>query len=127
MGVVSASTVRRRATAAVVAATSLVVAGCGIVLGTDDDEGAASTEPAAAELRVAAMAFEPTEVTLAAGETLAIVNDDDLAHTVTAASGVFDVAVESGNLVRLTIDEPGTHPFRCELHPSMTGRLVVEP
>ena len=62
-------------------------------------------------------------------EAVSINNKDSFAHTVTMDEGDgFDVPVDGGEgEVFLAVQEPGTYPFHCEIHPSMKGELVVEP
>lgn len=122
-------------------ALGLALAGCG----DDDEEGSAdgagtedtaadtegpeSTEPAPAEggIVMAGFAFEPAELTVAAGATIPITNDDDAPHTFTSDDGGFDVEVGGGDSGEATApSEPGTYDFLCRLHPSMTGTLTVE-
>ena len=126
-------------------ALGLALAGCG----DDDEEGSAdgggtedtsaettagtegteSTEPAPAGggIVMAGFAFEPGELTVAAGATIPLTNDDDAPHTFTSDEGGFDVEVEGGGTGEATApSEPGTYDFLCRLHPRMTGPLTVE-
>ena len=82
------------------------------------------------------MEFDETTVTVAAGEpfTIALVNEDAVPHNVsiyTDSSASEDLFV--GDLVTETTivyDVPpldaGEYFFRCDLHPEMTGTLIVE-
>ncbi len=71
-------------------------------------------------------AYEPAEVTVAAGATLQVRNADVAPHTITAADGSFDTgAIIAGASGALTVASPGQFDFRCTLHPSMTGVLTV--
>jgi plastocyanin len=81
-------------------------------------------------------AFTVATITATAGETftLRLINEDEVPHNV--AVYVDNSASESlfiGDLITgATIDyevpamEEGTYFFRCDLHPEMTGTLVVE-
>ncbi|MGW4477953.1 cupredoxin domain-containing protein [Rhodococcus triatomae] len=62
------------------------------------------------------------------GETLTVVNEDAVEHSVTAdGDDLFDVDVEAGATATVTVpDEPGTYSFHCTYHPEMTGVLTVE-
>ena len=66
--------------------------------------------------------------TVAAGAVVQVTNADAAAHTLTATSGAFDTGVvDQGATVSFTAPaEPGTYEFICEIHPSMTGSLVVD-
>jgi plastocyanin len=119
----------------------LAIAGCG----DDDDEGstedvgatttaapdaggdAAGDDAADGGVVMAGFAFEPTELTVAAGATIPVTNEDSAAHTFTSDDGGFDVEVDGGASGEATApDEPGTYDFVCRFHPDMTGTLTVE-
>jgi plastocyanin len=97
--------------------------------GTGEGEDAPVDEDAtgedAGELAMEGFEFIPTQLEVAAGETITITNTDDAAHTVTAEDGTFDVNVGGGDTGVLTVDEPGTYEFACSFHPAMTGTLTV--
>lgn len=72
-------------------------------------------------------AFSPTTLTIAAGQTVTFVNNDDDAHTVTAASGSFDSkGLDTHAVWRHTFARPGTFSYFCQLHPFMKGTIVVK-
>ncbi len=66
--------------------------------------------------------------TAEAGAVVQVTNADAAAHTLTATSGAFDTGVvDQGATGSFTAPvEPGTYEFTCEIHPSMTGSLVVD-
>lgn len=65
-------------------------------------------------------------VTAAPGQTITVRNSDGAPHTWTAADGSFaSGTLEQGDEFSITLDEPGTYSFFCEIHPSMTGTLTV--
>lgn len=65
-------------------------------------------------------------VTIAAGETVRVVNNDTVAHTWTSEEDLFDVSLDPGDEGSFTFEEPGTYSFVCEIHPSMAGSVTVE-
>ncbi|GAC1454659.1 MAG: hypothetical protein PVSMB8_13070 [Vulcanimicrobiaceae bacterium] len=72
-------------------------------------------------------AFEPSAVTIAAGETVAFRNSDSAAHAISATEGSFD----SGNMKpnstwTHTFAKPGTYGFHCEYHRYMRGVIIVK-
>lgn len=73
--------------------------------------------------------FSPDRQSVNAGDTVTFVNDDEYAHTVTAADKSFD----SGNIAghaswTHTFSQPGTYAYVCTYHlPNMRGELVVKP
>jgi plastocyanin len=71
-------------------------------------------------------AFTPARIEVAAGGTVEWKNEDQMAHTVTAAGGAFDSGpIEPGASWRRTFDAPGEYPFFCTPHPFMKGVVVV--
>ncbi|TSD93817.1 cupredoxin domain-containing protein [Skermania sp. ID1734] len=65
--------------------------------------------------------------TVQAGRTLTVVNQDQVAHTVTADSGnAFNVVVGPGQEDTFTAPaRPGRYPFHCTYHSRMHGELIV--
>ena len=122
-----------RLTLAAVATVALLAA-CGSTPG-----GAESTvDPADTDVSVTAVdtAFEQTTLTAPAGEafTLALINEDALPHNVaiytdSSASEEIYIGeyVTDGTIVYdVPALEAGEYFFRCDLHPEMTGTLIVE-
>ena len=78
------------------------------------------------EVAIAGFAFKPAQLTIKAGDTVTFVNNDDETHTATAMDRTFD----SGHLDRnarfsYTFTKPGTYPYHCLIHTSMTGTIAV--
>jgi plastocyanin len=141
------TTSRGRALAALaVLALALAAAACG-----GDDEptvsqpGTTATPSAASSPTTAAAAsggattttVAPNTITIAnfafagldgarSGGTWRVTNSDSVPHTVTAVDGSFVWAVAAGQTA--TFDRalaPGRYPVKCDIHPAMTGTLVV--
>jgi plastocyanin len=81
-------------------------------------------------------AFDPTEITVAAGEpvVIAVDNLDGFTHTLTVYNDE-EFTDPQGAEVSLDGNESGeieatfdaaTYFFRCEIHPSMQGTLTAE-
>jgi plastocyanin len=87
-----------------------------------------ATPVAAVEVTIEGFAFEPQETRIAAGTTVTWLNAEDGApHTATSDDGVWDSGtLQPGEEYSFTFDEPGTYPYFCAIHPSMTGTIVVE-
>jgi plastocyanin len=66
--------------------------------------------------------------TVSAGADVQVSNADAEAHTMTARNGAFDTgSVDEGTSVSFKAPSvPGTYEFYCDIHPSMTGQLVVD-
>jgi plastocyanin len=133
----------RICTAAVAATLLLAIAGCG---GDDDDEGTSDTvaQPEGSDagadsdtgggggdgssVTISGFAFNPDELTVAAGGSVSISNEDASSHTFTSDDdGVFEAELSANESAEVTIDaDPGSYGFHCEIHPSMQGTLTVE-
>jgi plastocyanin len=127
-------------------ALALVVAGCG---GDDDDDdsgnggGGGNTEQPAdgggggggggAEVGMMNIQFEPSDVTIKAGETVTWTNDEGVAHDVDKTSGPgaqFSSGPEGGMMegdtFEHTFDQAGTYEYVCRVHaPGMAGTIEV--
>jgi plastocyanin len=124
----------RRPTGLAIAVLAVVgTAACG---GGGADVGSADgTVPGPATVAVATFAFEPDPIVVPAGTTITFVNEDAIDHTVTAGTRdaptpeAFDGQLpEQGATFELTLDEPGTYDYFCEIHPGpgMTATITVE-
>jgi plastocyanin len=127
-------------------ALARVVAGCG---GDDDDDdsgnggGGGNTEQPAdgggggggggAEVGMMNIQFEPSDVTIKAGETVTWTNDEGVAHDVDKTSGPgaqFSSGPEGGMMegdtFEHTFDQAGTYEYVCRVHaPGMAGTIEV--
>jgi len=74
--------------------------------------------------------FQPVGMTVPAGTTVQWRNDGVLPHTVTSdtvAARTFDSGIlRTGGTYSLTFDAPGSFAYHCDVHPEMTGAVVVE-
>ena len=71
-------------------------------------------------------AFAPKTLTIASGSTLGVTNADGTQHTFTADNGSFATGVlASGKHAVVTVNKAGTYRYHCDIHPNMTGTLVV--
>lgn len=72
--------------------------------------------------------FRPASVTITAGQNVRFVNDDQEAHTITAADRSFDSAgLDTRGTWTYRFTKPGRYAYYCELHPYMHGTIVVLP
>ena len=109
-----------------------------------DDAGNGSSQ--AAEVVVKNIAFKPPSMKVLQGTEVTWSNEDaNVRHTATSGKpgtrtvsgvtegspakpdGVFDGDMpDAGATFSFTFKEAGTYPYFCEIHPSMTGEIVVE-
>jgi plastocyanin len=80
---------------------------------------------AAASMTVKGFKFADT-VSAAPGATVTVTNGDSSDHTVTAKDGSFGIPLPAdGQNSFVAPTAPGTYSFYCQIHPGMTGKLVV--
>jgi len=70
-------------------------------------------------------AFNPSTITIKKGTTVIWTQQDSTLHTVTGTG------LKSGNLAKgqtfsHTFNDVGTFDYHCSIHPSMTGKVIVE-
>lgn len=73
------------------------------------------------------MRFNPSQVTVQAGQTIEWKNEDMFSHTVTADDGSFDSGlIDPGHSWRMTFKNPQTIAYHCRPHPNMKAMLVLQ-
>lgn len=78
---------------------------------------------------IVGFAFEPAELRVAVGQRITWVNceENGAPHTSTATGGEWDSALlQAGDGFTRSFPAAGTFTYFCEVHPFMTGRVVVE-
>ena len=68
--------------------------------------------------------FRPGTVTIARGTVVKWVNRDNHDHTSTGPG--WNRRLDPGDAFRRTFNEAGTFAYRCTIHASMRGTIVVE-
>lgn len=116
--------------AAALAATVLLVSACGSDEDAGSNGGAPEDSGTTIEVTAVDFAFEPSSVSLDAGEevTIRLENSGDAPHTLTAEDLEVDIQTQAGGDSEITITAPedGTYPFVCSIHPDrMTGEIIV--
>lgn len=112
---------RRSLLAVVLLAAALAACG-GDAAGADPEAAAAVAGDATVELRDTQ--FQPGDVTVEAGSTVAWVWDDgSTPHDVVGDD--FRSEVRTDGTFTHTFAEPGTYPYVCTLHPGMEGTVTV--
>ena len=104
---------------------SALIATAGPSAATESPAVVASVKPAAT-VHIRNFAYHENKVTIHAGQTVLFVNDDDDAHTVTAADKSYDSGgLDRGESWTRTFTKPGTYAYFCALHPYMKAVVVV--
>ena len=71
--------------------------------------------------------FQPARLTVASGTTVTVTNADRVAHTFSSRDGSFDLGeIGAGSIATIVLKQSGTFKYSCQIHPSMTGTLVVK-
>ena len=70
-------------------------------------------------------AFNPAQLHVAPGTTVTFVNNDNVPHTATSDTKLFDLEIPPGSSYPVVLEGEGTVPYHCELHPEMKGSIVV--
>ncbi|MBS2548686.1 cupredoxin domain-containing protein [Catenulispora sp. NL8] len=91
--------------------------------------GTAGTPVSASQIVIANFAFSPTDLSVAPGQTVTVVNNDSTTHTLTATTGkAFDTGdIAPGKTATFTAPTtPGTYSYICTIHQFMHGTLIVK-
>ena len=71
-------------------------------------------------------AFDPNPVTINQGDTVTWTNKDFGIHTVTENQELFSSKdLRPDQTFEYTFDSAGTFDYHCKLHPTMTGKIIV--
>ena len=106
----------------------IMLAGCTYqqeVVQPTAQKGQAATNSVA----IAGFKYNPGTITVKAGETVVWTHKDGAPHTVTATSGpeMFDSGtMNKGQTFSQTFTTPGTYEYKCSIHPSMQGTIIVK-
>jgi plastocyanin len=77
-------------------------------------------------VRIKGMRFEPVNVTVKPGTTVTWIQEDRMPHTITGqGNGLRSSTLYGGQEYSHTFTEAGSYEYRCGLHPSMKGSIVV--
>jgi plastocyanin len=87
------------------------------------------TSSSDAEVGIHGNAFDPATITVKAGTTIHFENHDSVPHAVVANAGasVFstgNIAAGGDGHIKAP-SASGSYPYRCSIHPSMTGTIIV--
>ena len=141
---------KRGRLAAVMAAASLAVAGCGGDGATDATATSPTTPeaaptsttrapaapvggaqpadpgvPATMEVVITNAVFVPAEVKVKPGDVVKFTNNDGDAHTTTAENKDWDGSLGARGSFSVKFTAPGSYPYRCDIHGGMEGTVVV--
>jgi plastocyanin len=73
------------------------------------------------------IAFSPNRLTVAKGTTVTWQNNDNVTHTSTSDTGLWDTGnIAPGGSKDVTFSNAGTFNYHCTIHASMTGTIIVQ-
>lgn len=111
------------------ASITLLLAACAPYTQNSSGGGSSDLPTCPSTIEISNFAFQPNACSVAAGTTIAFVNRDQAPHTATSlpeAAAAFDTGtLNQGQSASVTFDAAGNYPYFCQLHPSMTARIVV--
>jgi plastocyanin len=111
----------------------LLIAGSVVFFGCGSSGSRGTTGPVIAAQRlhfqtvtIQNLAYNPSAVTVAVGDTVQWINADDITHTVTADNGTeFDQTLTPGDSFQHVFLSAGDFPYHCTIHPFMHGSVTV--
>jgi amicyanin len=110
-----------------------MVAGCSSGQTPAAPAASASPQPSAGSgtaITIKNFAFDPPALTVKAGMVVTWTNQDSPPHAIVSDTGSPEAFTSSplstGQSYSFTITRPGTYPYHCSIHPSMTGTVIVE-
>ena len=84
-----------------------------------------NTSPATVNIGIQNFAFSPKTVTVNVGDTVTWTNQDTTPHQPT--SDIFQSgSLSTGQSFSYTFTTPGTYNYFCNIHPDMTGTIIVQ-
>lgn len=71
--------------------------------------------------------FAPRQLTIPAGRRVTWINKDDVPHTIISVDHRFkSKALDTDDQFSFTFQNPGVYEYFCSVHPTMTGKIVVQ-
>ncbi|HEX9008326.1 MAG TPA: cupredoxin domain-containing protein [Patescibacteria group bacterium] len=84
---------------------------------------------ASADITISNFAFSPNSITVKAGQSVSIINNDSTTHTVTSDDGTSfntNEIAPGATATFIAPSKPGSYAFHCNIHKSMTATLIVQ-
>jgi plastocyanin len=104
----------------------LVVALTVAASGTCLAGGAAGGKATTRTVTIEGSKFDPSTLTVTAGDTIMWVNKDPFPHTATSKDGTLNSqSIAAGQSWTYTASKKGSFAYTCTFHPTMRGRLRV--
>ncbi len=83
---------------------------------------------AEAAITIKEYGFKPNVLVVAKGTKVTWTNEDDIPHNIVGAGSLFrSAALDTKDSFSFTFENAGSYTYFCQLHPFMTGKVVVNP
>lgn len=91
------------------------------------DDGSSDAAAGTDQVEIVDFAFDPVDVTVAAGTTVTWTNQDEAAHSISDSALDFESEdMAQGDTYEFTYEDPGEYPYVCGIHNYMKGTVTVE-
>jgi plastocyanin len=102
---------------------SLGASGCGQTQSPNQNQGQSQLT-----VSISNFAFNPSTLTVKAGETVTWTNQDSATHTILSDSGneISSSSLGQGQTYSHTFNQSGTYSYHCSIHPSMKATIIVQ-
>jgi len=85
-----------------------------------------TAQAATVDVDIAGFAFSPDPLNVPLGTTVRWTNQDGVPHTTTSDVAVWDSGtLGNGAQYSHTFTSPGSYPYHCDFHPTMTATVIV--
>ena len=83
------------------------------------------TPTATNAVTISNFSFQPQGITVAAGTEVTWTNSDSTDHTI-IGTGFDSGNLSKGGIFKHTFNTAGTFDYHCSIHPTMTGKVIVQ-
>ncbi len=106
---------------------AVMAAGCASSSNPSPSPSPQATTAGTNTVRMEALTFHPSSVTIAKGVNVTWINDDLVTHTVTSDTGAFESgSLRPGASFTYQFNDTGTFPYHCSIHTFMKGTVTVQ-
>ena len=95
---------------------------------TQTEPSSNENQPQTYNIEIKGYAFNPSTLTIKAGDSVTWTNKDSTQHTVTSDSGteLNSQYLSNSQSYSHTFTQSGNFPYHCKPHPGMEGEIIVE-
>lgn len=84
-----------------------------------------NTQPATRTIDISDFSFQPSTITISAGDTLIWTNRDSAPHSI-AGPGITSPTIAPNSTYKQKFTEPGSVDYACGIHPQMKGKIIIQ-